>query len=1168
MSFTIQSDTALSDTTQSEAAQFDTTQTDTTQPDTLEPNTARSIQIKQAPCTSSDTTCVRFEVIPRFTQTQSDTADPADYAGPDSTSPGLNDPAATNSTLDTQGFLENSQSNETSKLRATGSLSRSVLTGSNQQATLDGELQLLVEGPIGEDGQLKAQLNDRNIPIMPDGATQSLAELDRLRIDYMSSLGQATLGDVSIDYAETRFTPVKRMLQGASIVIQPDSSSLNHRSVVSLAAQRGEIHELTIQPKEGIRGPYPLQGKYNESSIIILPGTEKVWLNGQRLRRGIDQGYTLDAAFAEITYTGSEVLSSTDVLRVEFQYITQNYTRTLLQAQSTANGLASGRLSVTASYLREADANESERSDAFETLGDPLANIGISGVDSVGRLEDATYPLYVKIDTVIDGNATTYYDYRPGDSKAVYRVRFSNLGEGLGSYKRLLDETNGIIYTWVGQGQGAYEPIVQAQPPVSRQLLTLAATTQIHPSWTLSAEWALSDVDANRFSSIDDQDNTDQGFWIVLQGDSLRVAGGLGGFGLEARMTGKRFETLDPIRDPMYAWRLGLEDPVSSFPSTSSSKTGPRIASTRALGLREMSLEQSATWRSAQRSIRVMTHNQWLSLGRYQGWAHQSKFTSPKASLEVQHTAWHDVGQRTSLNSSGRVPLTDVWFVGWDGRYRRQTLQDSLQRLDLQPRVGIQTTKAELSLYGRLRVLKRPSLASPSNESQSLASPSNASQSLASSSQAGPSQWIQQERIRGLGGEVLWEPNASVQAQQRFEWRVNQDQATQVNLFHQTRYGITPSRDQGLVLIQLDAEQRPTQSFSYVFVGPQFGTHVWDDVNQDGVEQFDEFFPALVPGEGDYVLRQLISTEFESLSTLRAQWQHQNQDPKSPWQWTSSIQLVEESRTENPLKLLSFDPSLYLNDQTTRMGRLTIDESIQWSAPTQTEGASAMAIQGASLQGLYTQSLRDAGRGIEDNAMVFIKLSATLGSQAGSTRTGSTRTGSTWTGSKWTPSVSWESNQVTSGAFSNRSYDLNRAHFMLMWSQRRSRSLTLQASAGSQFTQENRSLSRGGNTPRSQRHRAEFTVRSFTATRLQIRASVHGQWISSSPSTNPFVNFELTQGVGEGLGGGWSLDIQGEIGEFELGLQSVGVWVGNDPFGRDRATSLRQTVQATARWIL
>ena len=93
-------------------------------------------------------------------------------------------------------------------------------------------------------------------------------------------------------------------------------------------------------------------------------------------------------------------------------------------------------------------------------------------------------------------------------------------------------------------------------------------------------------------------------------------------------------------------------------------------------------------------------------------------------------------------------------------------------------------------------------------------------------------------------------------------------------------------------------------------------------------------------------------------------------------------------------------------------------------------------------------------------------------------------------------------------------------------------------------------------------------MRSFTATRLQTRASVHGQWISSTPSTNPFVNFELTQGVGQGWSGGWSLDIQGEIGEFELGVRSVGVWVGNDPFGRDRATSLRQTVQATARWIL
>lgn len=1118
----------------------------TSLPDTTQTDTTRSIQVQQVPCPSSDSTCVRLEVVPRFVNPRTDSA------GQDSTRLDL---TARNFPLDAYSSLADSQPIQQSNLRATGSLSRSILTGSNQQATLDGELQLLIEGPIGEDGQLSAQLNDRNIPIMPDGATQSLAELDRLRIEYSSSLGAAALGDVSIDYAETRFTPVKRMLQGASILIQPDSASTNHRSILSMAAQRGEMYELTIQPKEGIRGPYPLQGKYNESSIIILPGTEKVWLNGQRLQRGVDQGYTLDAAFAEITYTGSEVLSSTDILRIEFQYITQNYTRTLIQAQSTVEGLASGRLSLTASYLREADANESERSDAFEILGDPSANVGISGADSVGQLEDATFPLYVKVDTVINGAALTYYAYRPGDPLAVYRVRFSNLGEGLGSYRRLLDEINGIIYTWVGKGQGSYEPILQAQPPASRQLLTLAATTQLHPSWSLTGEWAVSDVDANRFSSLDDQDNIDQGFWVVLQGDSLQVAGGGSHLGLEVRVTGKRFETLDPIRDPMYAWRLGLEDAVTTSTSTSAArfsdiptapgqsaptpKPGPSIASTRALGVQEASFEQSASWQSAQSSVRLMTQNQWLTLGGYQGWAHQSEFTSQKASLQLQHTAWQDVGQRTSINSTGRIPLTREWFLGWEGQYRSQTLQDSLQRIDLKPRIGVQTSLVEFSIYGRLRVLNRPSLVDPSL-------------------------WIQQERIRGLGGEVLWQLNPTTRTQQRMEWRVNQDQATQVNLFHQTRYGITPTQDQGLVLIQLDAEQRPTQSFSYVFVGPQFGTHIWDDVNQDGVEQFDEFFPALVPGEGEYILRQLISTEFEPLSTLRVQWQHQNGGSNSPWKWTSAIRLVEESRIENPVSLLTFDPSLFLNHQTTRTGRFTIDESIQWNAPAgknmpaqnvpaQEDAASSVSFQTFSFQGLYTQSLRDAGRGIEDNAQLALKLSATWEHQANTT---------------WTPSVSWESNQVTSGAFSNRSFDLTRTHLMLQWSQRRSRSLTFQANIGSQFSQERSTLSSQGNTPHSQRHRAEFTVRSFTATRLQTRASIHGQWISSTPSTNPFVNFELTQGVGEGVSGGWSIDIQGEVGEFELGLRSVGVWVGNDPFGRDRATSLRQTVQATARWIL
>lgn len=1084
------------------------------------PDTTRSSLIIEAPCASSDSTCIRLELHPQFV-----TGTP-DSTSPDSTIPG-------SSSLDSVRIDSTQRAEQTQKstLKATGSLSRSILTGSSQQATLDGELQIRIEGPIGENGELRAELNDRNIPIMPDGATQSLAELDRLRIEYSSLLGSAALGDVSIDYMETRFTPIKRMLQGASLQIDPVKDAASHRTILSLAAQRGEIHELLIQPKEGIRGPYPLQGKYNESSIIILPGTERVWLNGERLQQGVGQGYLLDAAFAEITYTGGEVLSSTDVLRVEFQYITQNYTRTLLQAQSTAKDLVSGRLSVTASYLRESDANESERSEAFELLGDPSSSVGISGADSVGRLEDATFPLYAKVDTIVGSVKRTIYEYRPGDPSAVFRVRFSNLGEGAGSYKRLLDETNGVIYRWVGLGNGAYEPVIQAQPPVSRQLFTLASRAELNRSWSLSGEWAVSDVDENRFSSFDDQDNMDHGLWIVLQGDSLTVAKGVAQVGLEARFTGKRFETLDPIRDPMYVWRLGLTElgkgarnlPASLQPMTA--EISPWIQSTRALGVEEQSLQQTASWKLPSHNIETSMMNQWINLGGFQGWAHQSDISTRKSFAQIQHISWTNSGYRTSIHTDGEYPLLGQWFIGWEGGYRSQTLQESLQRFDIKPQIGFEQTKIKASVFGRFRVFKRPDMLNPS-------------------------QWVEQEKIQGVGGAIDWHVTPSIHTQQSMEWRINQEEARQVSFFQQTRYGLTSNSPQGNVLIQLDAEQRPLQSFSYVYVGPQFGTHVWDDVNQDGIEQYDEFFPSLVPGEGEYLLRQLITTNFEPLSTLRAEWQHQYSNSESPWRWFSTIRLLEESRIDNPMSLLSFDPTNFLNHQTTRSGRFSVDESIEWIRLS--KGITSQ-FQRVTIHGLHTQSLRDAGRGIESNTLTSVRFSTEWGAESKPT---------------WTPSIAWESSKVESGAFSNRAYDLTRTHFKLSWSERRSRALTLQASIGSQLTQEHSSESILGTRPQSQRHRAEFSVRSFTASRLQTSATVHGQWITSTQSTNPFVNFELTQGVGDGWSGGWSLDIQGEVGEFELGLRSVAIWVGNDPFGRDKGASLRQTVQATARWIL
>lgn len=62
----------------------------------------------------------------------------------------------------------------------------------------------------------------------------------------------------------------------------------------SFAISRGKFTEQTLPTKEGNQGPYRLQGNNGERFIIVLAGTEKVYFNGNLLKRGFDYDYVID----------------------------------------------------------------------------------------------------------------------------------------------------------------------------------------------------------------------------------------------------------------------------------------------------------------------------------------------------------------------------------------------------------------------------------------------------------------------------------------------------------------------------------------------------------------------------------------------------------------------------------------------------------------------------------------------------------------------------------------------------------------------------------------------------------------------------------------------------------------------------------------------------------
>lgn len=323
--------------------------------------------------------------------------------------------------------------------------------------------------------------------------------------------------------------------------------------------------------------------------------------------------------------------------------------------------------------------------------------------------------------------------------------------------------------------------------------------------------------------------------------------------------------------------------------------------------------------------------------------------------------------------------------------------------------------------------------------------------------------------------------------------------------------------DAGL-LYEGGTESKPLLQETYIEVGPELGNYVWIDLNGDGVQQIDEFFPAQTVSEGTFV-RQFIPTDelFPVVSVrvgLRTRVSphvlFENgdgliSDILSNIEWSSMIDIREQNRSGNVAGILLLGLNRFQDNEE------TIDGRIYWQQDFR----------------LFRQLSRLNGRVTIDRSKGMNRRASGLEEH----RSGNVRVEAGYQiDRRWNAAMTLKTgqNDLISEVFQSRSYRIRSRGMEPSVRYAHTRSLMTGVGFGINKREDILPVE-----PVSLTSYTVFTdVRWFHTNRIQTFARFEFRANNLSGQSSSFGTFELTEGAGEGNTWHWNIQGTYRISDF------------------------------------
>ncbi len=390
-------------------------------------------------------------------------------------------------------------------LRVNGSKTVQVSSGSRREMTVDQNLRLNIAGQLTPDIAVRAFLSDDNLPVVPEGNTEQLKDIDKVLVEINGPAWNATLGDLVVQRRGTSFGDVRRKLQGIDVRARAGATTVG----VVAGAPRGTYRSVQIQGQESNQGPYRLATGASAANLFLVAGSERVTLDGLPLVRGADRDYVIDYVLGTVTFTYRRLITSESLITVEFEEGEGAYSRTVLGA-NVGHDLVLPGLGVAARFrarvYREADDPHRLRTGDL-AAGDEavLAGAGDDPLRALAPGATAAATGQGQYDRQVVGADTTYVFNAAGGN---WNVAFHYVGAGRGDYRfDRLTSAGQRVYVFMGAGFGTYLVGRPLALPMAHQLATFNLQAGDSAGTGVDAEWNASTVDGNLLSRADDGDN-------------------------------------------------------------------------------------------------------------------------------------------------------------------------------------------------------------------------------------------------------------------------------------------------------------------------------------------------------------------------------------------------------------------------------------------------------------------------------------------------------------------------------------------------------------------------------------------------------------------------------------------------------------------------------------